>query len=249
MTPQSPTRLTTKAFMPARGLLVVLVPEADEQVAAEADALPAEEHDDEVVPEDEEQHREDEEVQVREEAPVGRLRLHVGARVDVDERADARDDERHQAPRAGPSRTRSSRRGSRSAPSATRASRGSGGRARAPRARRSSTTTSANASSIAPTATAETPKLPMWSRLREVLPGVALLQPRDRRSRWSPRRGKGGAGSTRAASRTTRRALPGRRARTSLCALRGGGGVARGFGGEPRGPRRGHRDPRRISTT
>src|SRR5262249_19540191 len=53
---------------PRGGLLVVLVPEADEQVAAEADALPAEEHHDEVVPEDEEQHREDEEVQVREEA-------------------------------------------------------------------------------------------------------------------------------------------------------------------------------------
>jgi hypothetical protein len=76
-------------------LLVVLVPEADEQVAAEADALPAEEHHDEVVPEDEEQHREDEQVQVREEAPEGRLRLHVRRRVDVDERTDARDDEAH----------------------------------------------------------------------------------------------------------------------------------------------------------
>ena len=55
--PQSPTRLTTNAFMPARALLRLGVPEADEQVAAEADAFPAEEERDEAVAEDEQQHR------------------------------------------------------------------------------------------------------------------------------------------------------------------------------------------------
>jgi hypothetical protein len=42
---KSPTRLTTNAFLPASALArLVLEPEADEQVRAQADALPADEH-------------------------------------------------------------------------------------------------------------------------------------------------------------------------------------------------------------
>jgi hypothetical protein len=79
-----------------RGLLRVGVPEGDEQVGGEADALPAEEHHREVVTHDQQQHREDEEVQVAEEAPVGRLLRHVADREDVDEHPDAGDDQHHQ---------------------------------------------------------------------------------------------------------------------------------------------------------
>src|SRR5207248_9450031 len=78
------------------GLLDVRVPEPDEAVAAEPDALPAEEHDDEVAAHDEEQHREDEEVEPEEEPPVVGLVRHVPDGIDVDERRDVRDDHRHQ---------------------------------------------------------------------------------------------------------------------------------------------------------
>ena len=77
-----------------RCLFVVV---ADEQVGAEPHAFPADEHDQRVGAEHEQQHEEDEEVQVGEvprEVGVGLL-VHVGRRVDVDERADAGDDEDH----------------------------------------------------------------------------------------------------------------------------------------------------------
>ena len=53
---------------------VLVVVEADQQVRAEPDAFPADEHDHVVRPEDEEQHHEHEEVEVGEEARVARLR-------------------------------------------------------------------------------------------------------------------------------------------------------------------------------
>ena len=84
------------AFLPAAALAKSFVPEPDEQVRAEADALPADEEDREVVREDEHEHREDEEVQVGEEAPVPFLLLHVSDAVDVDERAHERDERQHE---------------------------------------------------------------------------------------------------------------------------------------------------------
>ena len=63
-------RLTMKAFLPAFGGGVLLEPEADQQVRGEADALPADEHEQEVVGQHQHQHEEHEEVQVGEEAPV-----------------------------------------------------------------------------------------------------------------------------------------------------------------------------------
>ena len=76
---------------------LLLVPVADQQVRAEADALPAHEHHQEVVPQDEHEHEEAEQVQVAEEARDAAARLvgHVGRRIDVDQRADAGDDEQH----------------------------------------------------------------------------------------------------------------------------------------------------------
>ena len=73
-----------------RGLLV---PEADEQVAAQADSLPADVEQQEVVAQDQHQHAEHEQVQVGEEAPEPAVAVHVADRVDVDEEADRADDE------------------------------------------------------------------------------------------------------------------------------------------------------------
>ena len=50
-------RLAMNAFLPACAFGVVCVPEADEQVAAEPDALPADEQSTQVVAEDEDEHR------------------------------------------------------------------------------------------------------------------------------------------------------------------------------------------------
>src|SRR5918912_1158168 len=67
------------------GGLVLVVVEADEEVRAEADALPADEHDEVVRAENEQQHHEHEEIEVREEARIPRLVAHVAGGVDVDE--------------------------------------------------------------------------------------------------------------------------------------------------------------------
>ena len=95
--PKSPIRFVTNALRPANAFWRIGVPEADEQVAAEAHALPPDEGEDERVAEDEGEHRRDEEVQVREEPGEARVVLvrHVRGRVDVDERADAGDDHDH----------------------------------------------------------------------------------------------------------------------------------------------------------
>jgi hypothetical protein len=71
------------------------VPETDQQVRARADAFPAEERDEQVLAEDEHQHAEDEQVQVQEELAELRVTVHVPDRVHVDQRADARDEQRH----------------------------------------------------------------------------------------------------------------------------------------------------------
>ena len=76
-------------------VLQLLVPEPDQQVGAEPDALPPHEHQQDGIPEDQDQHREHEEVQVREEAREALVLVHVADRVDVDQRADAGDDEKH----------------------------------------------------------------------------------------------------------------------------------------------------------
>ncbi len=72
------------------------VPEGDQQVGGCADERPADDEDDEVAGQHEQQHREDEEVQVREVAIEPAVLLHVGDRVQVDERRHAADREDHE---------------------------------------------------------------------------------------------------------------------------------------------------------
>ena len=67
------------------------VPEGDQQVGREADALPAEVQHHVVVAEDQQQHRRDEQVEVAEELPAARVVVHVTHRVEVDQGADTRD--------------------------------------------------------------------------------------------------------------------------------------------------------------
>ena len=69
------------------------IPEADQQVAAQPDQLPAGEHEEEVVRQHQQQHREHEQVQVGEEAPAPRVVLHVAERVEVDEHPDRGDNQ------------------------------------------------------------------------------------------------------------------------------------------------------------
>ena len=74
---------------------VALEVEADEQIGGETDALPADEHHEDVAGEDQDGHEEEEEVEVAEVARVALFVGHVADGVDVDEEADAGDDEEH----------------------------------------------------------------------------------------------------------------------------------------------------------
>ena len=89
--PRSPTRLTTKAFLAGDGRGRLVLPEADQQVRGQAHALPADEQHQVVVGEDQQQHRRDEQVEEPEEAAPPLVVGHVADRVDVDQAADAGD--------------------------------------------------------------------------------------------------------------------------------------------------------------
>ena len=69
--------------------------EADEQIAREADAFPADEQQEIVVGHHQDEHEEDEEIEAAEVAVEAAIVLHVGDGVDVDEEADAGDHEDH----------------------------------------------------------------------------------------------------------------------------------------------------------
>ncbi len=78
----------------------VPVPEADQQVAAQAHQLPAHEQHQEVGPQHQDQHAEHEQVHVGEEATQIRVGAHVANGEDVDEEADSRHHQHHE-PRQG----------------------------------------------------------------------------------------------------------------------------------------------------
>ena len=69
--------------------------EADQQVAAQSHAFPADEQQHVVVRQHQHQHEEDEQVQVAEEAVVAVVVRHVAGGVDVDQEADAGDHQDH----------------------------------------------------------------------------------------------------------------------------------------------------------
>ena len=93
--PKSPTRLTTKALIAAALAEGFSIPEADQQIGGEADALPAEEHLHEIVGRHQHQHGEGEERQIGEEARPRRILGHIADRIEMDERRDRRHDDEH----------------------------------------------------------------------------------------------------------------------------------------------------------
>src|SRR5206468_6211241 len=84
-----------EGLLPRRGVLRLLVPEADQGIGAEPHALPADEEERQVVGEHEDEHRGREQVQVGEVAREAPIAVHAADRVDVHEKADARHHERH----------------------------------------------------------------------------------------------------------------------------------------------------------
>ena len=70
-------------------------PEADEQVAAQSDAFPADEHQQVVGRQHQRQHEEHEQVQVGEKAAVAGIVGHVAGGIEVNEPADAGDHDQH----------------------------------------------------------------------------------------------------------------------------------------------------------
>ena len=93
--PKSPMRLTMNALLPALVANFLIEVEADQQIAAQPDAFPADEQQQVVRRQHQHQHEEHEQVQVGEEPVVAALVRHVADRVDVDQRADAGDDQQH----------------------------------------------------------------------------------------------------------------------------------------------------------
>ena len=96
MKPQSPTRLVTKAFLPAVAALA-RVSNQNEMRKYEQVPTPSQPRNvtSRLLAEHEHQHREDEQVQVQEELRELRVAVHVADRVQVDQRADAGDEQAH----------------------------------------------------------------------------------------------------------------------------------------------------------
>ena len=82
-------------FLPGADRGLLQEPETDQQVAAQAHAFPADEHQDDVRGEHQREHEKDEQVQVGEEAVVALFVGHVAGRIDVHQQADEGDDEQH----------------------------------------------------------------------------------------------------------------------------------------------------------
>ena len=78
-----------------RAFALFVKPEADQQEGAQADAFPTGEQHHEVIRGDQHQHRGDEQVEVKEEAGETLVAVHVADGVDVDQRADAGDEQHH----------------------------------------------------------------------------------------------------------------------------------------------------------
>ena len=94
----------------------LVLPEPDQQVRRQADAFPADVEAQVVVGEHQQQHRREEQVQIREKPTAVRVFGHVADRVDVDQRADAGDQQHEAHRKAGPVAGRSRRAVRRPAP-------------------------------------------------------------------------------------------------------------------------------------
>src|SRR5574341_1847105 len=76
-------------------VVVILIPEADQQVGAQPDAFPADEQKQQILAHHQQQHEKNEQVQVDEKARHALVMVHVTEGIDVNQKADAGDDQRH----------------------------------------------------------------------------------------------------------------------------------------------------------
>src|SRR5205807_3003195 len=67
---------------------------SNQQVRAETDTFPADEHQKEIISEHQRQHREHEQIQISEEAVIAAVTAHVAGRKDVNQQAYKGDEER-----------------------------------------------------------------------------------------------------------------------------------------------------------
>ena len=81
----SPMRVTMKALRAAAAVCRILVPEPDQEIAAETHAFPSEIEEQQVVGQHEGQHGADEEVHVGKEAAVAFVVLHEFGGIEMDE--------------------------------------------------------------------------------------------------------------------------------------------------------------------
>ena len=93
--PTSPMRVVMNAFFAASVARALLPVEADEQERADADQLPRDVEEEQVVGHHEHEHRGGEELEDREEPAVARLALHVADGEDVHHQRDGGDDAEH----------------------------------------------------------------------------------------------------------------------------------------------------------
>ena len=93
--PKSPMRFTMNAFLPASAFAFSLNQKPMSKYEHKPDAFPPDEQNRIVAAEHQQQHEEDEQVEIREVARISRIVLHVSDAEQMDEHADARDDERH----------------------------------------------------------------------------------------------------------------------------------------------------------
>src|SRR5262249_31398060 len=87
--------VNNKSFFPCVRRRLAQKVEADEKVAAQTDAFPADEEQSQVIAENHRQHGEHETIQVTEEAVIAPFMRHVTSGINVNEEADAGDHAEH----------------------------------------------------------------------------------------------------------------------------------------------------------
>ena len=87
--------VNNKSLVAGYSIRVVLVPEANQEVRAEPHALPADKEEQEIIGHDQHQHKKDKEVEIGEVAHHPLVMAHVSERIDVNQQADAADDQKH----------------------------------------------------------------------------------------------------------------------------------------------------------
>ena len=87
--------VNNKSLVAGYSIRVILVPEANQEVRAEPHALPADKEEQEIIGHDQHQHKKDKEVEIGEVAHHPLVMAHVSERIDVNQQADAADDQKH----------------------------------------------------------------------------------------------------------------------------------------------------------